>query len=221
MNVHGTLTNLATGKIHANGRLTISAGTLKNYGGPDILMPRREISGLYLNIITSGDLLNAANLFATQDLTLVSNGDLVNSFGWIKAGNYVSFAVAGNLDNIAGLIQGKGVTFSAQTMENAVLVRPDDELFLPRKLPNVIRAMTSQSFAQAVAGWDKAVLARFGTTDTKAVDTLRLQLGDPFLLQQQLQQQKPGKGAGNFPQPGQGANSKHTEAAAGARPTAF
>lgn len=219
LTVGGTLSNDIHAKINAGGTLSINATKLKNFGGADILMPRGEISSLYL-VINSGDVMNAGNLFATQDLTINSTGNMVNSFGWIKAGNYVSITAAGNLDNIVGLIQGKSANFSAQTMENVVLVRPDDELLLPRKLSNVIRTLTTQNVAQAVAGWDKAVLVRFGTTDNKALDTLRLQLGDSFLLQQQLQQKQPGKGAANVPQPGQAAKSKHTDVAA-ARPAAF
>ena len=54
-------------------------------------------------------------------------------------------------------------------------------------------------------GWDKAVLARFGTMDDKALDKLRLQLGEPV-----------------FPQLGQGIDrGKHSDAAPGARRMAF
>ena len=222
LNVGGTLTNGTSpnptkATIHASGTLNITAGALNNYGGVDTLMPRGEISGMYLNITTSGDVLNQGNLFAAQDLIITSHGNVENNFGWIKAGNYISISAAGKLDNVVGLIQGKSGSFSASSMENAVLVRPDDELLLTKKHRNAMLVITTQNVAQAVIGWDKAVLARFGTTDTKVLDTIRLQLGDPFLMQQQQQ----GKRASNFPQPAGRDKSKHTDVAKGASPTAF
>ncbi len=221
--VTGTLTNGASptpvnATIHAGGTLNIDAAVLKNLGGMDITLPRGELSGLYL-IINAGNVQNSGNLFATKDMTIDSTGDIVNEMGWIKVGGYLSITAGGNFDNVVGMIQAASASINAQTMENVVLVRLDDDQLLPKKNHNVLRAITSQSVAQAVAGWDKSVLAKFGTADNKALDTLRLQLGDKFLLQQKQQQQ--GKGAGNFPQPGQGASAKRADAAAGARPTAF
>ena len=223
INVTGTLTNGASptpvnATIHAGGTLNIDAAVLKNLGGMDITLPRGELSGLYL-IINAGNVQNSGNLFATKDMTIDSTGDIVNEMGWIKVGGYLSITAGGNFDNVVGMIQAGSASINAQTMENVVLVRLDDDQLLPKKNHNVLRAITSQSVAQAVAGWDKSVLAKFGTVDNKALDTLRLQLGDPFLIQQKQQQQ--GKGAGNFPQPGQGASAKRADAAAGARPTAF
>ena len=223
INVTGTLTNGAlptpvNATIHAGGTLNIDAAVLKNLGGMDITLPRGELSGLYL-IINAGNVQNSGNLFATKDMTIDSTGDIVNEMGWIKVGGYLSITAGGNFDNIVGMIQASSASINAQTMENVVLVRLDDDQLLPKRNHNVLRAITSQSVAQAVAGWDKSVLAKFGTVDNKALDTLRLQLGDPFLIQQKQQQQ--GKGAGNFPQPGQGASAKRADAAAGARPTAF
>ena len=223
IDVTGTLTNGASptpvnATIHAGGTLSIQASVLKNLGGMDITLPRGELSGLYL-IINAGNVQNSGNLFATKDMTINSAGDLVNEMGWIKVGGYLSITAGGNFDNIVGMIQASSWSINAQTMENVVLVRLDDDQLLPKKLGHVLRPITSQSVAQAVAGWDKSVLAKFGTVDNKALDTLRLQLGDPFLMLQKQQQQ--GKGAGNFPQPGQGASAKRADAAAGARPTAF
>ncbi len=222
----GTLTNgtaplvPTNATIHAGGTLTITATTLKNYGGADYFAQRGEISGTKLHITTSGDVQNWANLFATQDLIIDSVGNVSNSFGWIKAGSYLSVTTPGNFDNIIGRLEAPNASFSAGTERNVVLVSPGDELLLPRKLSNVIRALTAQGVAKAVADWDKAVLVRFGTTDTKVLDTIRLQLGDPFLIQQQ-QQEKQGKGASNLPQPGKGASIRYTNAATGARPGAY
>jgi filamentous hemagglutinin len=220
---NGTLLTPTDATIHAGGTLNIDAGALNNYGGFDYLTPRGEISGMYLNITTGGDVQNSGNLFATGDVIIVSYGNVSNSFGWIKAGNYISVTAAGNFDNIVGRLQAPDGNFSAQSMQNAVLVRPDDELLLPKKHRNVIRAITAERVAQAVASWDKAVLARFGVTDTKVLDTIRLQLGDTFLMQQQQQQQqkKQGKGASNLPKPGKGASVKYAGAAAGARASAY
>ncbi len=220
--VGGTLTNGTSptptdATIHAGGVLDIHAGELNNYGGFDYFAPAGELSGMYLNIVTGGDLQNSGNLFATEDVVIVSSGNVANSFGWIRAGNYISITAAGNFDNIVGLLQAPRGNFSAHTMQNAVLVRLDDELLLPKKRRNLIRAITAESVAKAVSGWDKDVLARFGATDTKVLDTIRLQLGDTFLMQRQQQQKQEGKGASNFPRPGKGASIRY----AGARASAY
>ena len=136
---NGDLTTPVNATIHAGGTLNIQAGALKNYGDADIFKTRGEISGMYLNIVTGGDMQNMGNLFATQDMTIKSQGNITNGFGWIKAGGYLSITAAGDFNNVAGLIQASSMNVSAQTSENVVLVRPDDELLLPKKRGNVIR----------------------------------------------------------------------------------
>jgi len=225
VNVGGTLTNgiaplvPTNATIHAGGTLTVSATTLRNYGAADYLAQRGEISGAKLYVTTTGDVQNWGNLFGTQDVIVASlQGSVTNELGWMKAGNYLSISAAGRIDNILGLLQAPNADFGAPDMQNTVLTRLDDELLLPKRRPTVLRPVNAQDIVQAVTGWDKSVLAKFGTTDNKALDNLRLQLGDPFLMQQQ---QKQGKGASNLPQPGKGASAKNTGAAAGARPSVY
>ena len=137
INVTGTLTNGAlptpvNATIHAGGTLNIDAAVLKNLGGMDITLPRGELSGLYL-VINAGNVQNSGNLFATKDMTIDSTGDIVNEMGWIKVGGYLSITAGGNFDNVVGMIQAASASINAQTMENVVLVRLDDDQLLPKR----------------------------------------------------------------------------------------
>ena len=146
-NVSGTLSNDATGKIHADGALSIQAGAVKNYGGVDVTMPRGEISGLTL-AISAGSVENAGNLLATQSLNIASSGQVVNVLGTIRAGGYLSIAAAGNLENLSGLIQGADVSVNAQTIENITLVRRGSELIVPEEFTGVLRVEAPGSAGQ-------------------------------------------------------------------------
>ena len=197
-NVTDTLSNDTTGKIHADGALSIQAGAVKNYGGVDVTLPRGELSGLTL-AISAGSVENAGNLLATQGLNINSSGRVVNVLGTIKAGGYLSITAAGNLENLSGLIQGADVAINAQTIENITLVRRGSELIIPGEFTGVLRV-------EAPGSTDKQVWwGLSGSGGGKLLASLFVKLSPAG---------SGNGGNGYFIEPGTAAAGAHTDVAA-------
>ncbi|MEJ2116409.1 MAG: filamentous hemagglutinin N-terminal domain-containing protein, partial [Alphaproteobacteria bacterium] len=178
--VGGTLTNELGAEIRAAGVLTIDANSLQNIGAIDEAVTDGLITAQDI-VISGGEVINAGDLLADNDLTITVTGSASNVLGQMIAGGDIDVNADDRFENLSGVVRGANVAIDANEIINVTLVKRDGEVIIPEEFEVVFRTDTIQKIDQAVKDYQTAVSEKWGLAEEKLFDALREQLGEEAL----------------------------------------